>query len=810
MRAVIYARRATALTGAAAAEYIRRQAEECRAYAERSGMVLLGYYVDDNDLPPDARPLFKKMLADAAYRMFDCVITLEDTVLAETPVARDMYLRILEENGVRLLCANQAPAPGQYPPPPQPAPGQYPPPYAPQYYAPRPPQPQAYRRPQRAPRPPKTGSGRAENFVGQHIVAVLAGILITAAALAAAVFAWGNLPDAARFALLLLFGGALIAAALVRAAWLPGFLKYTVIRNIFLSAGLAVVFVTFTAGYTFMYLYPFVAANLLFALWLCGAFILMRFCGFAVPCLTGTVGVIAGCAVLSRTGGLGPVTAAVACVFLALTLSEYSRRGGKYIVPLYIYCSLSACAVTALLLYFPDPALPVLATPYAAAALIPLSAAGLLLAAKAMPVTGNIIYTVNTLAMTGFMLGNLGVTSAIADGIKPSPIDVYSSLLIAAAFAFAYLRPCYLPAALGLFTVCRFSFLTLPQALWYSPSLAALAVLLYLCVGRLNSLPGIALRRAAAYIGTFAALLLGLSCHGSALFAGEPYFVNIINFAALALAAYVLAVRFVAADAGFAHKVCSRLSAAVLLICAGASLAPRMDGGFGTILSSMLMGIALAVYLALLSGKKVSGIVYRALLFLLCAFTESVRIFAVVIAGFRAAELQGVELLRALARGDVSLMPPAFRTVQWFAFIGTLLLAAALFHRFVHVEWNKYSSVIVLWFICLQLFVWLQYLAPPEASVIPSIVVVAVGFASVLYGFAHKRNSARISGLVMVIAASLKASVVDVWTAHSLIRIAALLVGAGICLAISRLYAGQSSSLSRSARAFDGEAEGLE
>ena len=103
MRAVIYARFSSA---GQRDESIEGQVRECRAYASRKGIEVVGEYIDRAfSATTDKRPDFQRMIRDSSRRCFDCVICWKHDRFARNRYDAAIYKAKLKENGVSLLYA---------------------------------------------------------------------------------------------------------------------------------------------------------------------------------------------------------------------------------------------------------------------------------------------------------------------------------------------------------------------------------------------------------------------------------------------------------------------------------------------------------------------------------------------------------------------------------------------------------------------------------------------------------------------------------------------------------------------------------
>ena len=90
-------------------ESIEGQLRECRVFAEKNGIDVVGTYIDRAlSAKTDNRPDFQKMIKDSAKKQFDCVIVWKLDRFARNRYDSAHYKAILRKNGVRVLSATEA------------------------------------------------------------------------------------------------------------------------------------------------------------------------------------------------------------------------------------------------------------------------------------------------------------------------------------------------------------------------------------------------------------------------------------------------------------------------------------------------------------------------------------------------------------------------------------------------------------------------------------------------------------------------------------------------------------------------------
>lgn len=104
-RAVIYARYSSS---GQREESIEGQLRECREYAQRNNMTVVGEYTDKALTGrTDKRPDFQRMLRDSERRAFDTVICWKTDRFARNRYDAAMYKAKLKKNGVHLIYAKE-------------------------------------------------------------------------------------------------------------------------------------------------------------------------------------------------------------------------------------------------------------------------------------------------------------------------------------------------------------------------------------------------------------------------------------------------------------------------------------------------------------------------------------------------------------------------------------------------------------------------------------------------------------------------------------------------------------------------------
>lgn len=106
VKGVIYARYSSS---GQREESIEGQLRDCRAYAERYGILVVGEYCDRAlSGTSDKRPEFQRMIRDSAKGQFSVVICWKNDRFARSRYDSAVYKYRLKQNGVRLLYAREA------------------------------------------------------------------------------------------------------------------------------------------------------------------------------------------------------------------------------------------------------------------------------------------------------------------------------------------------------------------------------------------------------------------------------------------------------------------------------------------------------------------------------------------------------------------------------------------------------------------------------------------------------------------------------------------------------------------------------
>ena len=89
-------------------ESIEGQLRECRQYAEKFGITIIGEYCDRAMTGTnDKRPEFQRMIRDSGKRLFSVVITWKNDRFARSRYDSAIYKYKLKQNGVRILYAKE-------------------------------------------------------------------------------------------------------------------------------------------------------------------------------------------------------------------------------------------------------------------------------------------------------------------------------------------------------------------------------------------------------------------------------------------------------------------------------------------------------------------------------------------------------------------------------------------------------------------------------------------------------------------------------------------------------------------------------
>ena len=106
MRGVIYARYSS---DNQREESIEGQIRECKAFAERNGIDIIGSYIDRAfSAKTDNRPDFQRMIKESATKAFDVVLVWKLDRFARDRYDSAYYKRALRKNGVKVVSATEA------------------------------------------------------------------------------------------------------------------------------------------------------------------------------------------------------------------------------------------------------------------------------------------------------------------------------------------------------------------------------------------------------------------------------------------------------------------------------------------------------------------------------------------------------------------------------------------------------------------------------------------------------------------------------------------------------------------------------
>lgn len=106
MKAVIYARYSS---DNQREESIEGQLRECKEYAEKNSITILGSYIDRAlSAKTDNRPEFQRMIKDSTKNLFDAIIVWKLDRFARNRYDSAHYKTILRRNGVKVISAKEA------------------------------------------------------------------------------------------------------------------------------------------------------------------------------------------------------------------------------------------------------------------------------------------------------------------------------------------------------------------------------------------------------------------------------------------------------------------------------------------------------------------------------------------------------------------------------------------------------------------------------------------------------------------------------------------------------------------------------
>ena len=105
MKAVIYARYSS---DGQREESIDGQLRECKEYAVRQNMTIIGSYIDRAiSAKTDDRPEFQRMVRDSSKKQFEVILVWKLDRFARNRVDSATYRAILKRNGVRVVSAKE-------------------------------------------------------------------------------------------------------------------------------------------------------------------------------------------------------------------------------------------------------------------------------------------------------------------------------------------------------------------------------------------------------------------------------------------------------------------------------------------------------------------------------------------------------------------------------------------------------------------------------------------------------------------------------------------------------------------------------
>ena len=106
MKAVIYARYSSDNQTEAS---IEGQLRECMEFAERTGIDVIGNYIDRAfSAKSDHRPEFQRMIKDSYKHAFNCIIVWKLDRFARNRYDSAYYKNVLKKNGVRVISAKES------------------------------------------------------------------------------------------------------------------------------------------------------------------------------------------------------------------------------------------------------------------------------------------------------------------------------------------------------------------------------------------------------------------------------------------------------------------------------------------------------------------------------------------------------------------------------------------------------------------------------------------------------------------------------------------------------------------------------
>lgn len=106
MNAVIYARYSS---DNQREESIEGQIRECKIFAQRNGMTIVGEYIDRaKSATTDKRPEFQRMIAESSKKAFEIIIVLKLDRFARNRYDSAHYKAQLRKNGVKVISATES------------------------------------------------------------------------------------------------------------------------------------------------------------------------------------------------------------------------------------------------------------------------------------------------------------------------------------------------------------------------------------------------------------------------------------------------------------------------------------------------------------------------------------------------------------------------------------------------------------------------------------------------------------------------------------------------------------------------------
>ena len=106
MKAVIYARYSSDNQTEAS---IEAQLRECMEFAERTGIDVIGNYIDRAfSAKSDHRPEFQRMIKDSYKHAFDCIIVWKLDRFSRNRYDSAHYKTLLRKNGVKVISAMES------------------------------------------------------------------------------------------------------------------------------------------------------------------------------------------------------------------------------------------------------------------------------------------------------------------------------------------------------------------------------------------------------------------------------------------------------------------------------------------------------------------------------------------------------------------------------------------------------------------------------------------------------------------------------------------------------------------------------